>query len=81
VIQEVNNLINSYLIQERTIILAVLPANQDIATCDILERAAQVDPTGERTIGVLTKPDLVGPGSEDEVIAVLNNVSKPLKLG
>ena len=36
---------------------------------DILERALRVDPSGERTIGVLTKPDLVGEGSEDEVLA------------
>jgi interferon-induced GTP-binding protein Mx len=40
-----------------------------------------VDPAGERTIGVLTKPDLIGPGNEDEVTAVLHNVRKPLQLG
>ncbi len=65
----------------RTIILAVVPANQDIATIDILERARLVDPLGDRTMGVLTKPDLVGPGSEAEVLAVLRNERKPLKLG
>jgi hypothetical protein len=54
---------------------------QDIATVDILERAAVADPKGIRTIGVLTKPDLIGPGGEDEVLAVLHNVRKPLKLG
>jgi hypothetical protein len=48
---------------------------------DILERAAVADPKGIRTIGVLTKPDLIGPGGEDEVLAVLHNVRKPLKLG
>ncbi|CAN0064868.1 unnamed protein product, partial [Ectocarpus fasciculatus] len=41
----------------------------------------QVDPEGDRTIGVLTKPDLIGPGNEDEAAAVLKNVRKPLKLG
>ena len=81
VIREVNGLINDYLKQERTIILAVIPSNQDIATVDILERAAVVDKAGVRTIGVLTKPDLIGPGSEDEVLAVLHNIRKPLKLG
>ena len=40
-----------------------------------------MDPRGDRTIGVLTKPDLVAPGGEEEVLAVLNNVRKPLKLG
>ncbi len=81
VVQDVNNLIERFLVQERTIILAVVPANQDIATIDILERAKKVDPDGKRTIGVVTKPDLVGPGGENEVIAVVKNIRKPLKLG
>ena len=81
VIAEVDKLIDEYLRQDRTIILAVIPANQDIATVDILERARLVDPTGERTLGVLTKPDLIGPGNEEEVAAVLKNIRKPLKLG
>lgn len=81
VISQINSLIESYLKQERTIILAVIPANQDIATVDILERAQQVDPSGNRTVGVLTKADLIGPGNEGEVVAVLNNQRKPLKLG
>ena len=81
VIEQVNAMIEGYLNQERTIILAVIPSNQDIATIDILERAQKVDPLGERTIGVLTKPDLIGPGGEDEAIAVLTNQRKPLKLG
>ena len=81
VISQVNSLIDHFMSQPRTIILAVIPANQDIATIDILERAAKVDPNGTRTIGVLTKPDLIGPGSEDEVVQVLRNVRKPLSLG
>eukprot|EP00168_Porphyra_purpurea_P015956 TRINITY_DN5050_c0_g1_i1.p2 TRINITY_DN5050_c0_g1~~TRINITY_DN5050_c0_g1_i1.p2 ORF type:complete len:443 (+),score=161.34 TRINITY_DN5050_c0_g1_i1:363-1691(+) len=36
---------------------------------------------GDRTVGVLTKLDLVGTGGEDEVVQVLENVRKPLKLG
>ncbi|CAM9238743.1 unnamed protein product, partial [Heterosigma akashiwo] len=81
VIGQVNALIEHFLRQERTVILAVVPANQDIATVDILERAAEVDPEGRRTIGVLTKPDLVGAGNEGEVLAVAKNERKPLRLG
>lgn len=40
--------VERYLVQERTIILAVVPANQDVATVDILERAKRVDPEGDR---------------------------------
>eukprot|EP00752_Nemacystus_decipiens_P009127 g8151.t1 len=81
VITEVNGLIESYLRSERTIILAIVPSNQDVATVDILERAKKVDPSGKRTIGVLTKPDLINPGGEAEVLEVLSNNRKPLKLG
>ncbi|CAB1121527.1 unnamed protein product [Ectocarpus sp. CCAP 1310/34] len=81
VITEVNGLIENYLRSERTIILAIVPANQDVATVDILERAKKVDPSGKRTIGVLTKPDLINPGGEAEVLEVLSNNRKPLKLG
>jgi len=81
IVAEVNNLIESYISMNNTIILAVIPSNQDIATIDVLERALKVDPQGVRTIGVLTKPDLIGPGGEDEVVQVLRNVRKPLQLG
>jgi len=81
VIDEVNTMIEQFLVEQRTIILAVIPSNQDIATVDILERAQRVDPMGERTVGVLTKPDLIGPGNESEVLAVLHNVRKVLRLG
>lgn len=39
---QVNGLIESYLRSERTIILAIVPSNQDVATVDILERAKKV---------------------------------------
>jgi interferon-induced GTP-binding protein Mx1 len=81
VIREVDEMIQEYIRMERTVILAVIPANQDIATVDVLERAHKVDPDGVRTIGILTKADLVSPGGEDETMAVLRNVRKPLRLG
>lgn len=81
VVQQVNDLIETYIALPNTIILAVVPCNQDIATVDILERASIFDPSGVRTIGVLTKPDLVGEGGEDEVVQVLLNIRKPLQLG
>lgn len=41
-VHKVNGLIENYLSSERTIILAIVPANQDVATVDILERAKKV---------------------------------------
>lgn len=81
VINDVDQLLYSYMSQRETIILAVIPCNQDIATIDILERAHRYDPEGERTLGVLTKPDLIDRGAEDEVLAIIRNIRKPLKLG
>lgn len=69
------------MLQPETVILVIIPSAVDIATVDCLERAAACDPKGERTIGVLTKPDLVDRGAEEEVLAVLRNERKPLKLG
>lgn len=77
VMRDVDMLLDKYMQQERTIILAVIPSNVDIATVDILERASKADPEGVRTIGVLTKPDLIGAGNEDEVMQVLQGMRKP----
>ncbi|KAL8268486.1 hypothetical protein R6Q59_002284 [Mikania micrantha] len=46
-----------------SIILAISPANQDIATSDAMKLAREVDPSGERTFGVLTKLDLMDKGT------------------
>ena len=81
VIATVDALVSRYLNQDRTIILAVIPANVDIATVDILSRAEKADPDGTRTIGVLTKPDLVDEGAEAEVRHVLENKTKKLTHG
>ncbi len=40
---------------ERTIILTVSPGNADISTSEGLHMARQIDPKGDRTIGVITK--------------------------
>lgn len=65
----------------RSVILAVIPANVDIATQEILEMAEEVDVKGERTLGVLTKPDLVDKGAEPTVITIIEGKSHALNLG
>ncbi len=55
----VRNMVESYMRNSRTIILAVLPSNVDISTQEILKMAEIADPEGVGTMGVLTKPDLV----------------------
>lgn len=68
-----------YIRAESCIILAVTPANQDPAASDALELARSVDPGGERTLGVLTKLDLMDRGTD--AVAALRNEVVPLRLG
>ena len=52
-----------YVGDPRTIILCVLPANADMTTSDGLQMARQLDPKGIRTIGVITKIDIMDKGT------------------
>lgn len=77
----VRNMVKSYMDNPRSVILAVIPANVDVATQEILRMAAEVDPFQDRTLGVLTKPDLVDPGAEPAVVEILEGHIRAMKLG
>lgn len=77
----VRNMVSNYMKNPRAVILAVVPANVDIATQEILEMAAECDTEVERTLGVLTKPDLVDAGAEQHVLDLVEGKSHKLKLG
>ena len=62
-----------------TIILCVIAANSDIATSDGLMLAKEIDVTGSRTLGVLTKLDIMDAGTDAR--RALLNEEIPLKLG
>ncbi|NXG93707.1 MX protein, partial [Stercorarius parasiticus] len=64
-----------------TLNLVVVPCNVDIATTEALKMAQEVDPSGERTLGILTKPDLVDRGTEESIVNILRNQVVPLKKG
>lgn len=75
-------MVQNYIRNEQTIILAVLPCTVDIATQEILEWAEKYDPSGQRTLGVLTKPDLVSERSAQNVVCnSINGKKRPLNLG
>ncbi|KAG6407606.1 hypothetical protein SASPL_130602 [Salvia splendens] len=63
IVQDIEMMVRSYVEKPNCIILAISPANQDIATSDAIKLAREVDPTGERTFGVLTKLDLMDKGT------------------
>lgn len=62
-----------------SVILAVSAANVDLANSDSLKLARSVDPQGRRTIGVLTKLDLMDAGTN--AVDILTGRTYPLKLG
>lgn len=68
-----------YISNPNSIILAVTPANSDLVNSDSLKLARQVDPDGKRTIGVLTKLDLMDAGTH--ALDILAGKAYPLKLG
>ncbi|CAO2632545.1 Interferon-induced GTP-binding protein Mx1 [Lemmus lemmus] len=78
---QIKELIKTYIKKQETINLVVVPSNVDIATTEALSMAQEVDPEGDRTIGILTKPDLVDRGAEDKVVDVVRNLVVHLKKG
>ncbi|KAK8657423.1 hypothetical protein V6N13_035664 [Hibiscus sabdariffa] len=63
IVTDIENMVRSYVEKPNCIILAISPANQDIATSDAIKLARDVDPSGERTFGVVTKLDLMDKGT------------------
>ncbi|KAL9601258.1 MAG: hypothetical protein Q9219_002663 [cf. Caloplaca sp. 3 TL-2023] len=77
----VRKMVGNYILNARCIILAVVPANVDIATQEIVQMAEDADPSGKRTLGVLTKPDLVDKGAEDKVLDLILGLGGHFGLG
>ncbi|CAF5153808.1 unnamed protein product, partial [Rotaria magnacalcarata] len=62
IVKKIDDIILEYISNENCLILAVTPANIDLVTSDALVMARSRDPMGKRTIGVLTKLDMMGKG-------------------
>lgn len=77
--KQTRNLISEYIAKPNSIILAVSPANVDIVNSEALKLARHVDALGRRTIGVLTKVDLMDHGTN--ALDILSGRVYPLKLG
>jgi len=82
-IQLIRALVEEYISNERTIILAVISAKNDYANQIILEYCRRIDAKGSRTLGIITKPDFLRPGSDNERtwIGLARNTDIYLELG
>ena len=74
----ISDLVQSYISNPRSIILAVVSARNDIANQIVLTKARSVDPKGMRTLGLITKPDTLPRNSDSEAeffdLASNNNI-------
>src|SRR5579871_116092 len=75
--QKIIELCEKY-IQPPNVILAISAADVDLANSTSLRASRKVDPRGERTIGVITKMDLVEP---QRGVELLTDKKYPLRLG
>lgn len=77
--EKIENLVKKYAEPESTVIMAILPGRNDLEADYGLEMVKKLDPTGVRTIGILTKLDLMN--DERDIIKYLNNdISRDLQL-
>ncbi|XP_060584771.1 dynamin-1-like isoform X4 [Ruditapes philippinarum] len=77
--QQIRSMLMEFITKESCLILAVSPANTDLANSDALKIAKEVDQQGLRTIGVITKLDLMDEGTDARDI--LENRLLPLRRG
>lgn len=77
--KQIKDMLVKYISRPACIVLAVTAANTDLANSDGLKLAREVDPEGTRTIGVLTKVDLMDQGTD--VVDILAGRVIPLRLG
>ncbi|XP_068104553.1 dynamin-1 isoform X10 [Hyperolius riggenbachi] len=76
---QIREMLMQFVTKENCLLLAVSPANTDLANSDALKIAKEVDPQGLRTIGVITKLDLMDEGTDARDI--LENKLLPLRRG
>ena len=77
--RQIRDMLLKYISKPNAIILAVTAANTDLANSDGLKLASEVDVDGSRTVGVLTKVDLMDEGTD--VVDILAGRVIPLRLG
>lgn len=82
-VELVRDVVQTYMKQPRSIILAVVSAKNDFANQIVLKLARSTDPQGKRTMGVITKPDILvqGSGTEAMFVSLAENKEVEFDLG
>ncbi|KAH6684888.1 P-loop containing nucleoside triphosphate hydrolase protein [Plectosphaerella plurivora] len=81
-IAAVLDIVTSYMKKPNSIILAIISASGEFANQAVMREAAKYDPARERTLGVITKPDLLPPSSDQQrdYLQLVRNAQKTHKL-
>ncbi|KAJ6016561.1 hypothetical protein N7540_011152 [Penicillium herquei] len=77
----IRNLIEGYITDKRTIILAVMDARNNLANQEVFSMARAADPAGKRTVGIITKCDALQKGDEAGVLRIAKNEVEHLTHG
>ncbi len=82
-VELVQDVVQAYMKEPRSIILAVVSAKNDYANQIVLKLARAADKEGTRTLGVITKPDTLIAGSESEAmyVSLARNQDVEFRLG
>ena len=76
---QIKKIVLDFISNSNSIILAITPSNIDISNSDSLKIAREVDPYFTRTLGVISKVDLVE--NYKEFVNIIKNNVYPLKYG
>ncbi|KIL93924.1 hypothetical protein FAVG1_02486 [Fusarium avenaceum] len=79
----VHDMVERYMSRPRSIILTVVSAKYEYVLQKVTQMAKNADPSGLRTMGLITKPDTldVGSPSEDSYVRLAQNLEAELQLG
>ena len=77
---QIIRLVSDYIQPKNTIILAIMAGRPDIEADMAMEIVKTADPKGERTIGVLTKLDLMNEDADVGIYLENTNLSQDLRL-
>lgn len=82
-VKTVRALVQRYMAEESSIILAIVSARNDLENQSVLDYVKRFDPSGSRTLGIITKPDTLDVGSQSETrfVRLVQNQVMPLDLG
>ncbi|CAG8757780.1 21666_t:CDS:2, partial [Racocetra persica] len=74
-------LVKEYIKNEKSIIIATISCKDEIDNQAIVTLAKEADPLGIRTLGVLTKPDMIEEGTHNTWLNIMKGEANPLELG